>query len=145
MMVDLTKRLEPSGPRLYDLNCGGLKALHKWGDEWWIFRRTAGGAWVSDRPLTVEEAVKIVIAAEKKFLPGHVHQLEQAFQEFVGELISTFAEDARKWRLCGALDFAQECLANSKAVQQLAIERGLVEAGELKPPDSKSGEQRRPS
>lgn len=143
-MVGHSQALQPSGPRFYDLNGGGLKSLHRWGDEWWVVRRHPDGDWVTERKLTIEDAVKIVVAAEKKYQPGRLDRLEQAIQEFIGDLISTFAADSLNWLQIGEPRFAEECMGHSLTVRNMAIERGLLEVAQLKPPEKGSGELPKP-
>jgi hypothetical protein len=61
-------------------------------------------------------------------------------QEFVGDLISTFAADSLNWLQIGERQIAEECMSHSRAVRNMAIERGLLTVAQLKPPEEGSGE-----
>src|SRR6185437_13396263 len=63
----MVERATPTGPTFFDLADGRLKALHLWGDVWWVFCKSHGGEWFSERKLTVPDAVALVLAAEKKY------------------------------------------------------------------------------
>lgn len=132
-MVGRSQALQPRGPRFYDLADGKLKALHRWGDEWWVFYRTAGGEWASERELTIEDAVKIVVAAEKRYQPARLNLLERALDESV-KLQSHYA------RLLNQYDGGERMTFESGRTW---IERLVELDGPRKPPEEGSGDQER--